>query len=153
MYKNPLRYTLRMDIALPRAQVVELFADPKNWVKWQESLISFAPISGIPGEDGARTKLRHVFGRRDIEMIETVESNKLPDEMICTYEAKGAWNRVIYRFTEAGPDDTLWEFDSEFHCTGFLRFLALIMPGMFRRASLKDMTGFKRFAESHTRME
>ena len=137
-----------MDIALPRARVVELFADPKNWTKWQVSLISFAPISGVPGEDGAKTKLRHVFGRREVEMVETIESSKLPDEITCIYEAAGAWNRVRYRFAEIGAHKTLWEFDSEFHCTGFLRFMALIMPGMFRKASLKDMVAFKQFAES-----
>lgn len=63
-------------------------------------------------------------------------------------DAPGAWNRVINRFTELGRDETRWEFESEFRCTGFLRIVAFLMPGMFCKASLKDMTHFKKFAES-----
>ena len=44
--------------------------------------------------------------------------------------------------------ETRWEFETEFRYTGFLRIMALLTPGMFRRALLKDMTNFKRFAES-----
>ncbi len=81
-------------------------------------------------------------------MIETIETNNLPEEMSCIYEAPPAWNRVVYRFSEKGHQETHWEFDSEFRCTGILRILAFFMPGMFRKASLKDMTYFKNFAES-----
>ena len=80
-------------------------------------------------------------------MVETIESTNLPEEMTCTYIAPGAWNRVIYLFSERGPAVTGWEFDTEFRCTGLLRILALLTPGMFQRASRRDMTGFKTFAE------
>ena len=83
-------------------------------------------------------------------MVETIESTNLSEEMTCTYVAPGAWNRVTYRFTESGPDETHWEFDTEFRCTGVLRLMALLTPGMFRRTSWKDMTSFKTFAESQS---
>ncbi len=133
---------------MPRAKVVELFDNPENWPKWQESLVSSEALEGTPGEEGAKTKLLHKFGRREIEMVETIESKNLPEEMNCIYIAPGAWNRVIYRFAEIGPSETRWEFETEFRCTGFLRIMAFLMPSIFRKASLKDMTSFKRFAES-----
>ena len=141
-----MRYTLEMDIAVPRATVVRLFDDPDNWSQWQESLLRWEAADGTRRENGAKTRLFHKFGRREVEMVETIESTNLPEEMTCTYVAPGAWNRVVYRFTERGPNETHWEFDTEFRCGGFLRIMALLMPGMFRRASLRDMTSFKRFA-------
>ncbi len=143
-----MKYTLKVDIALPRAKVVELFDNPDNWPKWQESFVSSTALEGTPGEKGAKTKLIHKFGRRETEMVETIESKNLPEEMTCIYNSPGAWNRVINRFAEIGPNETRWEFECEFRCTGFVRILAFLMPGMFQKASLKDMTSFKRFVES-----
>ena len=143
-----MKYTFNVDIALPRTRVVELFNNPDHWKDWQESFISSQPLKGTPGEIGAKTKIMHKFGRREIEMVETIESKNLPEQMTCTYEAPGAWNRVANRFVELGSDKTRWEFESEFKCTGLLRIMAFLMPNMFCKASLKDMHNFKRFAES-----
>ena len=54
----------------------------------------------------------------------------------------------LNRFIEIGPDETRWTFETEFRCTGVLRVMAFLRPAMFRKASLKDMTSFKRFAEN-----
>jgi len=143
-----MKYTLEIEIDRPRAQLVELFENPDNWSKWQDSLVSFEPVHGEPGTGGSVTKLVHKLGRREIEMTETVESSNLPDDMTCRYESTGAWNRVIHRFYESARHKTRWEFETEFRCTGILYLMALVMPGMFRKASWKDMTRFKEFAES-----
>lgn len=142
-----MRYELEMDIALPRARVVELFADPDNWPEWQETLISAEHFEGTPGEPGARTRLLHKFGRRETAMVETIESKRLPHEMTCTYEARGAWNRVVNRFLEVAPDRTRWVFESECRFSGAFRIVAFLMPGMFRKASLREMSAFRKFAE------
>lgn len=143
-----MKYALQVDIALPRAKVIALFDNPNNWKNWQASLISSEALQGTPGQIGAKTKLIHKHGRREIEMVETVESKNLPEQVTCTYEAPGAWNRVVNRFIELGSDQTRWEFESEFQCSGLLRIAAFLMPGLFCKASLRDMTSFKRFAES-----
>jgi hypothetical protein len=51
-------------------------------------------------------KLHRKFGRSQIEMIETIESNQLPEKIICIFEAPVAWNRVVYRFNELSPNET-----------------------------------------------
>ena len=84
-------------------------------------------------------------------MTETIENEFLPEEVTYIYEAKGAWNRVVNRFSENSPDQTKWVFETDFRCTGFLRILALFMPSMFRNQSQKDMRRFKEFAESQAR--
>lgn len=148
-----MKYTLSLNISLPRIKVVELFNNPDNWEKWQESFVCYEPLKGSPGEEGSKTKLFHKIGPSRTEMIETVESNLLPEEMTCIYEAPGflmgAWNRVTYRFVESGENETKWEFNSEFRCRGILKIMSLVMPNMFRKASLKDMNNFKIFAEKH----
>ena len=89
-----MKYTLKLDIARPRATVVALFANPDNWPKWQDTLVRWEAVQGTPGERGSTTRLVHKFGRREIGMLETIESTNLPDEMSCIYTAPGAWNRV-----------------------------------------------------------
>ncbi len=85
-------------------------------------------------------------------VTETVEVKNLPEEMTCIYEAPGnwvgAWNRVTNRFRELEPNKTQWEFESEFRCRGLLKVMSFLMPGMFQKASFKEMNNFKMFAES-----
>lgn len=142
-----MKYTLDLEIAAPRSRLVELLDDPKCWAQWQGTLVSSEPITGNDREVGSKTKLVHKFGHRDVEMVETIESKRLPEEIIYTYEAKGAWNRVVNRFEEIGPDRTRWLFEAEFKCGGVLRIASLFMPGMFRKASSKEMARFKAFVE------
>ena len=143
-----MRYTLETTIVLPRDKVAELFDNPDNLYHWLESLVSLELLSGIQGQVGAKSKLIHKFQNRKVEMIETVESRNLPDEFICTYEAKNAWNRVVNRFIDINTNKTMWVRITEFRCTGFLKVMAFLIPSIFKKASLKDMKEFKRFAES-----
>ena len=94
--------------------------------------------------------LAHQFGRRRTEMIETIESNRLPEELTATYEAPRVWNRVVHRFIEVSPKETEWQFDSEFICTGLVRMLATVAPGLFRKSSKQSMDAFKQFVETNS---
>ena len=141
-------YTVAIDLSLPRDKVVELFDNPENMPEWQDSLVSYEHLTGVPGQEGATARLVHKFGNRKVEMMETVASRNMPDEFTGVYEARGAWNRVLNRFIELGPNQTRWIFESEFRCSGFLKIMTFLMPGMFKKASLKDMRQFKKFAEN-----
>jgi hypothetical protein len=39
---------------------------------WQKGFISYRHLSGKPGEEGARAKLKYKIGKREISMIETI---------------------------------------------------------------------------------
>ena len=69
-----MKYTLEIEIALPRSKVIELFDNPDNWPKWKESFVSAEQLSGTTREVGAKTELIHKFGNRDTEMVKTIES-------------------------------------------------------------------------------
>jgi len=128
--------------------MLKLFDSTENMYKSQTELISFEPLSGEPGTEGATAAMKYQMGKREIEMVETITRKALPDEVTCTYETKGIWNEVINRFSEIGPDKTRWSFETEFNCSGFMRIMSFWFPGTFRKESLKFMRRFKECAES-----
>jgi len=87
-----VRYSVTVDINLPRDKVIELFDNPDNMSKWQEGLVSFKHVSGVAGEKGAISELLYKMGKREIAMIETITERSLPDRFCGTYEAKGMFN-------------------------------------------------------------
>ena len=142
-----MKYTIDIEIDLPRARVVELFDDPDNLPKWQPGLVSFEPLTGEPGQEGATARLRYKMGKREIEMVETITKNALPEEFNGTYEAKGVFNVMRNRFVELDGNRTKWISDVEFRLSGFMRLIGWLMPGSFRKESCKYMEQFKAFAE------
>lgn len=143
-----MTYTSAVSIRLPRNRVVELFDSQENFWKWQQGLISFDHIEGTPGEPGAVSRLVYDMNGRTVEMTEKIVSKNLPDEFSFTYESKGVWNRCVNRFVVISPEETRWDMESEFRCSGFMKLMTLLAPGMFRKQTLADMNRFKAFAEA-----
>ena len=142
-----MKYTVEIEINLPRDEVVKLFDSQENCYKWQEGLQSFEHLSGEPGEPGATSKLEFQMGKRRVEMIETITQRDLPDRFSGTYDAKGVHNVVENRFIELGPDKTKWESENEFQFSGFMKLIGFFMGSAFPKQSLKYMQDFKAFAE------
>ena len=143
-----MHYAVEIEIDLPRDRVIELFDNPDNMSKWQQGLQSFEPLSGEPGQPGARSRLLYVMGNREIELIETITLRDLPARFDGTYETKGVYNEVKNRFIELGPDRTRWESENEFRLTTWMmKLMGLFIGGAFRQQSLKYMQDFKAFAE------
>lgn len=141
-----MKYSCELLIDLPRDEVVALFDDPDNLVKWQPGLQSFEHLSGEPGQPGAKSRLIYDEGGRRIEMIETVVERNLPDVFSGTYEAKGVWNAVSNHFI-AEDGVTRWVMDSDFRFSGFMLLMLIFMRGAFRKQTEKTMQRFKDFAE------
>ncbi len=142
-----MKYTCETTINLPRNRVAELYNDPDNLPKWQPGLRSFDLISGEYATEGSKSKIVYQMGKRELEMIETLEVYNLPEEFTALYETKGVWNRNQNRFIDLG-DSTEWVMDCEFRCDGFLKIMAFLMPGMFKKQTNKMMADFKAFAEA-----
>jgi carbon monoxide dehydrogenase subunit G len=145
---NNMKYAVDIEINKPIDKVVELFDNPDNMGKWMEGLQSFEPISGTPGQPGAKSKLRFKMGKREMEMIETITKRNLPHEFSGTYEAKGVYNIVTNRFVKISENKTKCINEQEFQFKGFMKFIAVLMPGAFKKQSLKYLTAFKNFAEN-----
>ena len=143
-----MRYTVEIEINLPLERVIELFDDPDNLKHWQPGLVSFEPISGEPGQPGAKSKLIYKMGKREVEMVETITVRNLPDEFSGTYEAKGVFNVVKNFFSPIDSGKTRYVSQQEFQFKGFMKLFAWLMPGAFKKESRKHLVLFKEFAES-----
>lgn len=143
-----MKYTVEIDIDLPRDRVIELFDSSENMKHWQEGLVSYEHLSGTPGEVGAKMKLQYKMGKREIEMVETITKRELPDEFAGTYEAKNVFNIVDNTFVSVSEDKTKWVSYNEFQFKGFMKIIGFLMPGAFKKQSYKYMEDFKQFAEN-----
>ena len=148
-----MKYTLTGTCDCSRDAFIHYMFKPEHMKVWQKSLVSHEALSGEPGAKGSKSRLIHTYGKRRVEMIETVDQAKLPDAMTAIYEAPGAWNRVDFRFSDTPSGGTRWSMDSEFRCTGILRVMTVLFPGMFRRTSQKEMDSLRTYAEAASRTE
>ena len=142
-----MKFRTTHHIDLPRERMIQLFDNPATMKEWQPTLISFEPISGTPGQVGAKSRLKYKMGHREVEMVETITKRDLPREFSGTYEAKGVWNTVRNTFEEDGPSRTIWHSDCEFRFGGFMKVMGFLMPGAFRKESRKMQERFKAWAE------
>lgn len=121
--------------------------DTASFKHWQKGFISYRHLSGKPGEEGARAKLKYKIGKREISMIETIMKRMVPRKLHISYEAKGVFNLQKNYFQEEEKTKTLWIADYDFQFSGFMRLMGFFMPGAFKKQSFNYMKDFKTFAE------
>ncbi len=146
-----MKYTTEVLIDLPRAEVINKLDNIDNIKHWQRGLTSVEHISGTPGEVGAKMKLNYKFGKREMELVETILKRQFPAEFHATYDAKGMHNLQENFFEETNEGQTKWISKSEFNASSFmLKAMMFLMPGAFKKQSKKYMMDFKNFAETGT---
>jgi uncharacterized membrane protein len=143
-----MKFTAGIEINKPIDTVIALFDNADNMFKWMEGLQSFEHVSGTAGQPGAKSKLLFKMGNRIVEMTETILVRNLPDEFTGSYEAKGVYNIVKNRFQKITDDKTKYITEQEFQFKGFMKCIAFLMPGAFKKQSVKYLNSFKNFAES-----
>ena len=156
-----MKYTVSLEIALPREQVAQLLADPAHLPKWLRGLVLHEPLSGVHGQAGTRSRVVLQMGQQRMECTETITRREPVDlhgiarEDVVRFEreivGRGMWSAVRDRLTESGPETTLWASESEYRFSNpLMRLVGLLMPGTFRKQSLQHMRDFKAFAEHGT---
>lgn len=156
-----MNYTVSIEIALPRERVVQLLADSAHVPKWVRGVVLHEPLNGPHGQVGTRSRVVMRTGQQEMEAIETITRREPPDlhgipkDSVVHFEreivAEGMWNGARERFTETGPETTLWVSENEYRFSGLLmRLLAPFMRGVFRKQSQQHMRDFKAFAEQGT---
>ena len=143
-----MQYKNEILIHLPISKTVELFDNPDNLKHWQPGLQSFEHLSGTPGQPGAKSIIKYDMNGRKMELLETITVRNLPHEFSGTYETKGVFNIVKNFFYPKGENQCLIVSECEFQFSGFMKILAFLMPGMFKKQSQKFLEQFKNFAES-----
>ncbi|MCF4102483.1 SRPBCC family protein [Gillisia sp. M10.2A] len=145
-----MNYSKEIIIHAPREEVVAKLKNPKNFKHWQKGFISYKHITGIQGKPDARSRLKYKMGNRKIEMIETIIKENSPNELHLSYDAQGVFNIQKNYFEVESENATLWISYNDFEFSGFMKILGTLMPGIFKKQSLKYMQDFKAFVENGT---
>lgn len=146
-----MTYSCEIVINKPVDEVISKLDTPHNLKHWQSGLVATEHISGTPGELGAKMKLKYKFGKREMEMIETIIKRAFPEEFHATYSTSGMRNIQKNYFQKTENGFTKWVAESEFQPTTFrMRALLFLMPSAFKKQSLKYMSDFKTFVEEGT---
>ena len=144
-----MKYTVEIKINSSIEKVIELFDNSNNLMKWQTGLKRFDHISGIPGQEGAKSRLTYIENGRELEMIEIIIKNDLPENFSALYENKGVKNIINNQFLRLNSNETLWKLTSTFQFNGLMKLYGLFMRRAFPKQTLKDMTKFKTFVEGN----
>jgi hypothetical protein len=109
-----MKYTVSIEIAMPRAKVAQLLADPAHLPKWLRGLVLHEPLSGAHGHVGTRSRIVMQMGQQKIECTETITRREPTDlRGIASGTAvhfdreivgAGMWSCVRDRLTEQGTD-------------------------------------------------
>lgn len=143
-----MKYTTQITIDLSRDALIAKLDNPENMKHWQRGLVKYELLSGSPGEDGAKMELHYKTGKREMVLIETIMRRSFPEEFHATYDTKGVHNIQKNYFKEIDEHKTEWVSETEFHFSDFMmKAMAFLMPGVFKKQSLKFLQDFKAYAE------
>ena len=145
-----MKYTTEITIKKPIQEVVELFQNPKNSFEWMEGLTKFELIEGIEGQVGSKSNIEFQLGKRTMKMVETILESNLPKNIKFQYDSPGSYNTVNHIFEDNGDGTTKHKAESYFKFSSLgMRLIAWLMPGLFKKQSMKYATAFKEFAEKN----
>jgi hypothetical protein len=143
-----MKYSVKLKIDKPISEVVALFEDRKNDRLWMEGFVEKIPIKGEEGELGAKCKVVFEMGKRKMEMIEEITEKNLPESYVTTYTTPSVFNIVKNKFITIDGNTTLYQTNQEFQFKTFvMKIMGALMPGAFKKQSMKYLKAFKAFAE------
>jgi len=146
-----MKFTCTLKIDKPKTVVADFFADPKYLKEYQAGFLSKELISGNNGENGAVSKMLYKMGKREMELIETIIDNQLPDSFYAKYHHKHMDNTMLCKFEALNDNET--KYVSEINYTAFRGFMpkamSFLFPGIFKKQVQKWLNNFKKFVESN----
>ena len=156
-----MKYTVSIEIALPRERAVQLLADSAHLPKWLRGLVLHEPLNGMHGQVGTESRVVLQMGQQQMECTETItrrepaDLHRIPRDSVVHFDreivAAGMWSAARDRLTEAGPETTLWVSENEYRFSNVLmRLVAPFMRGAFRKQSHQHMQDFKAYVEQGT---
>ncbi len=146
-----MKYSTEITLDLPREQVIKKLDNADNLKHWHRGLISVEHLEGIPGNLGAKMKLKYELGKRKMELIETITKRNFPHEFHANYDTEGIHNIQENYFEELPNGKTKWRSDAEYEFSSLMmKLMGFLMPGTFKKQSMKYLLDFKAFVENGT---
>jgi uncharacterized protein YndB with AHSA1/START domain len=144
-----MKYTLAITLQKPRAEVWDLFTDPRNTNKWQPTLDRSELLSGNAGQPGAVSELTYKNGDREFSLRETITHRIELEQLASRFENTFAVNTVKNMFREQGPQTTLWQVEVEFKFkTVLMRIVGPFSQKRFMANTQREMDRFQALVES-----
>ena len=145
-----MKSVVELDIAAPRAQVAELFADPANNPKWMDDIDRCEPLTGTLGSPGSTYRMVPKSG--NMTFVATVSSKDLPDEVRLRLDEATVVVSIVDRFFVTSPTETRLVSEEEFKFKGILNsVVGFLAQSAIRKAHRRHMIAFKKFAEQKLR--
>ena len=104
-----MKFNGHIEINKPQNKVAELFANPENNKEYQDGFLKKELVSGQAGLDGAVSKMYYKFGKRDMELTETITANRLPDSFEAFYHHSHMDNTMKCKFVPIDANKTRYE--------------------------------------------
>ena len=144
-----MKFNGYVDIKKPREEVVRYFEDPQYLGEFQDGFQSKTVISGEPGKEGTKSTMMYKYGKRDMELTETILSNQLPDSFDAEYHHIHMDNFMRCKFTVLDDQTTRYSYEFEYTRINWFmpKLMAILFPGMYRKQGEKWMRQFKEFVE------
>ncbi len=144
-----MKYTGSIVIAKPRNEVVKYFSDPNYLGEYQDGFIKKELIAGEQGKKGAVSKMLYKYGKRDMELTETIISNQLPDSFESSYHHQHMDNTMKCSFIELDATRTEYQYEFDYTRISWVmpKLFAILFPSMYRKQGEKWMRQFKEFVE------
>ncbi|MGS2764404.1 SRPBCC family protein [Sinomicrobium sp. M5D2P9] len=143
-----MKFSESIEIDGPNEKVAELFVNPDYLNEWMEGFQSIEHLSGMPGTQGAKSRLTFQTGKRKIEMEETITAINLPKKFNVAYDMGNVFNTVENRFEKLSENRTKLVVDTEYRFKGIMKLMAPLMSGAFKKPVRKYLADFKQFVES-----
>ena len=105
-------YWVKIEIDKTVEEVIRLFDNTENLYKWMPGLVSFEHIEAVPGEPGARSKMRF---------------KNLPEGFTGAYKADSVFNIVKNSFKELPGSRTEYSAEQEFRFRGFMKIMGFLI--------------------------
>lgn len=142
-----MNYSVSNTINQPLDLVIEKFKDPNAMLKWMPGLERVEHIEGTPGQVGGKSDLHFLHKNKPMVITETVLEENLPQSIKFSYQSKMGYNEVEIAFEQLSENAVKQTNHSFFDFKGFMKLLAPLMKGMFKKQSLTYLDAFKDYAE------
>ena len=143
-----MKSIVEVEINMPQNEAAELYADPRNNLKWMHDLARYEPLSGEEGMPGSTYRLVPKEG--DMIFVTTVVERHLPDELKLHMEASDVDVEVRGTFRSLSPTKTKLISEEVFTFKGEEE--ETVSPTVkedIKAAHRRHIEDFKRFAENH----
>lgn len=143
-----MKYTVSNIIHQSMPVVVAKIKDPEGVKYWMEGLKRIEHISGTPGEVGAKREHYFLHKNKEMKVSETLLELDLPRLIKYAYDSPMGRNIVSLSFEKLDDNRIKQTNHTEMELKGFMKIMGVLFKGLFKKQSLKYMTGFKNYAES-----